>query len=381
MKIVKIETFQVPPRWLFLRVETESGLVGWGEPIVEGRAETVAAAVNEMSDYLIGEDASRIEDHWQVLTKGGFYRGGPVFSSAVAGIDQALWDIKGKALDVPVYELLGGPVRDKVRMYTWIHGESPAELADSTREAMAEGFTAVKFCPAGKLAPLDTAATIRSMVGSLAAVREAGGDELDIALDFHGRFTPAMSRRILPLMEEYLPIFAEEVLVPELSSDLGQIAQATSIPLAVGERLYSRWDFKTVLGNGVSVVQPDLSHAGGISEVRRIAAMAEAYGVQLAPHCPLGPIALAASLQVDIASPNFLLQEQSRGAGYQEGPDLFDYLEEPEVFNMGTGYIERPVAPGLGIGIDEEKVRHAALTPHRWRNSIWRQNDNSFLEW
>ncbi len=381
MKITRIETFQVPPRWLFVRVETESGLVGWGEPIVEGRADTVAAAVAEMSDYLIGADASRIEDHWQVLSKGGFYRGGPILSSAVAGIDQALWDIKGKALDVPVYELLGGPVRDKVRMYTWIHGDSPEELADSAREALASGFTAVKFCPSGKLAPLDTAASIRSMVRSLAAVREAGGDELDIALDFHGRFTPAMSRRVLPLMEEYLPIFAEEVLLPELSRDLGSIAQATSIPLALGERLYSRWDFKAVLGNGVSVIQPDLSHAGGISEVRRIAAMAEAYGVLLAPHCPLGPIALASSLQVDIASPNFLLQEQSRGTGYQQGPDFYEYMEEPEVFDMSTGYIERPVAPGLGISVDEEKVRHAALTPHRWRNSIWRHDDNSFLEW
>jgi galactonate dehydratase len=381
MKITKIETFQVPPRWLFLRMETDEGVVGWGEPIVEGRAESVAAAVAEMSDYLIGEDASRIEDHWQVLTKGGFYRGGPVFSSAVAGIDQALWDIKGKALDVPVYELLGGAVRDKVRMYTWIHGGSPQELADSTRMAMAAGFNAVKFCPASKVTQLDTAASIRGMVSNLAAVREAGGDELDIALDFHGRFSPAMSRRVLPLMEEYLPMFVEEVVVPELSADLGFIAQATSIPLATGERLYSRWDFRAVLGQGVSVVQPDLSHAGGISEVRRIAAMAETYGALLAPHCPLGPIALAASLQVDVASPNFLIQEQSRGAEYTDGPDLFDYLAEPDVFDMGTGYIARPMAPGLGIQIDEEKVRSVAQSPHHWRNAIWRQNDNSFLEW
>lgn len=381
MKITKIETFQVPPRWLFLRMETDEGLVGWGEPVVEGRADSVAAAVAEMSEYLIGLDAGRIEDHWQVLTKGGFYRGGPVFSSAVAGIDQALWDIKGKSLGVPVYELLGGPVRDKVRMYTWIHGDRPEELAEATREAMAAGFDAVKFCPATKVLPLDTAASIRSMVNNLAAVREAGGDELDIALDLHGRFTPAMSRRVLPLMEEYLPLFAEEVVVPELSADLAPIAQGTSIPLAIGERLYSRWDFRAVLGHGVSVVQPDLSHAGGISEVRRIAAMAETHGALLAPHCPLGPIALAASLQVDIASPNFLIQEQSRGTGYTEGPDLFDYLVEPDVFDMATGWIDRPMAPGLGIGIDEEKVRFEAKTPHHWRNAIWRQSDNAFLEW
>ncbi len=381
MKITKIETFQVPPRWLFLRMETDEGLVGWGEPIVEGRADSVAAAVAEMADYLIGEDASRIEDHWQVLTKGGFYRGGPVFASAVAGIDQALWDIKGKALDVPVYELLGGAVRDKVRMYTWIHGDSPEALADATRTALGAGFNAVKFCPATKVAPMDTAASIRSMVNNLAAVRGAGGDELDIALDFHGRFTPAMSRRVLPLMEEFLPMFVEEATLPELSADLGLIAQATSIPLATGERLYSRWDFRSVLGCGVSVVQPDLSHAGGISEVRRIAAMAETYGALLAPHCPLGPIALAASVQVDVASPNFLIQEQSRGVEYTDGPDLFDYLADPQVFNMDTGYIERPAAPGLGVVIDEERVRFEARTPHQWRNSIWRQSDNSFLEW
>lgn len=381
MKITKIETFQVPPRWLFLRMETDEGVVGWGEPVVEGRANSVAAAVAEMSDYLMGQDPSRIEDHWQVLTKGGFYRGGPVFASAVAGIDQALWDIKGKALGTPVYELLGGAVRDKVRMYTWIHGSCPEELADSTRTAIAAGFDAVKFCPATKVAPLDTAASIRSMVSNLAAVREAGGEELDIALDFHGRFTPAMSRRVLPLMEEYLPLFAEEVLVPELSADLGLIAQATSIPLATGERLYSRWDFRSVLGSGASVVQPDLSHAGGISEVRRIAAMAETYGALLAPHCPLGPIALASSLQVDITSPNFLIQEQSRGAEYTEGTDLFDYLVDPKVFDMSTGYIQRPLAPGLGIEIDEERVRFEAKSPHEWRNAIWRQSDNSFLEW
>lgn len=381
MKITKIETFQVPPRWLFLRMETDEGVVGWGEPVVEGRADSVAAAVNEMSGYLIGQDATRIEDHWQVLSKGGFYRGGPVFSSAVAGIDQALWDIKGKSLGVPIYELLGGPVRDKVRMYTWIHGDSPEQLADSTRMAMAAGFDAVKFCPATKVLPLDTAASIRSMVKNLAAVREAGGDELDIALDLHGRFTPAMSRRVLPLMEEYLPLFAEEVVVPELSADLGPIAQATSIPLAIGERLYSRWDFRAVLGHGVSVVQPDLSHAGGISEVRRIAAMAETYGALLAPHCPLGPIALASSLQVDIASPNFLIQEQSHGAGYAQGPNLFDYLLDPGVLDMSSGWIDRPQAPGLGIEIDEEKVRFESKTPHHWRNAVWRQSDNSFLEW
>lgn len=381
MKISKIETFQVPPRWLFLRIETDNGLVGWGEPIVEGRADSVAAAVEEMAEYLLGKDAGLIEDHWQVLTKGSFYRGGPVFASAVAGIDQALWDIKGKALDVPIYELLGGPVREKVRMYTWIQGDTPEQLAASTINAQAAGFNAVKFCPATKVAPLASAAEIGNMVDSLAAVREAGGAELDIALDFHGRFTPAMSRRVLPLLEPYLPLFVEEAVVPELSDELERLSQSTSIPLATGERLYSRWDFKSVLGKGLSVAQPDLSHAGGISEVRRIAAMAETYGALLAPHCPLGPIALAASLQVDVASPNFLIQEQSKGVEYTDGLNLLDYLVDVDVFDMSTGYIARPKAPGLGIEINEEMVKELSHTPHKWRNAIWRQEDNSFLEW
>ncbi|MFF5010289.1 galactonate dehydratase [Streptomyces phaeochromogenes] len=381
MKIVKIETFLVPPRWLFLRIETDNGIVGWGEPVVEGRAETVAAAVAELSDLLIGADPTAIEDHWQVIAKGGFYRGGPVLSSALAGIDQALWDIKGKALDVPVYELLGGPVRDRVRVYRWIHGASGAALAEAGLRAIGQGYDAVKCTPAGQVRPLDTPATVRATVDRLTALREAVGWEVDIAIDLHGRFSSAMARRTLPLLEPLLPLFAEEPVLPEFSRDLAPLAAATSIPLAVGERLYSRWDFRDVLPTGIAVAQPDLSHAGGISEVRRIAAMAEAYDVLLAPHCPLGPIAFAASLQVDLATPNFLIQEQSLDIHAPEDEALFAHLVDPAAFRFAAGHVERPRAPGLGITVDEAEVRRVAADGHRWRNEIWRHADGSFAEW
>ncbi|WP_327432678.1 galactonate dehydratase [Streptomyces sp. NBC_01236] len=381
MKIVRIETFRVPPRWLFLRIATDEGIVGWGEPIVEGRAETVAAAVAELSDVLLGADPRHIEDHWQVLAKGGFYRGGPVLSSALAGIDQALWDIKGKALGVPVHELLGGPVRDRARVYRWIHGASGPELAEAGLRAVEQGYDAVKLNLVDRLRPLDSPATIRQAVDQLAALREAVGWKVDIAVDFHGRFSTATARRTLPLLEPLQPMFVEEPVLPEFSRDLAALASTTPIPLATGERLYSRWDFRDVLPAGIAVAQPDLSHAGGISEVRRIAAMAEAYDVTLAPHCPLGPIALAASLQVDFATPNFLIQEQSLDIHAQGGNAVVGHLADPAAFRFVDGHVERPTGPGLGIEIDEEAVRRAAAEGHRWRNEIRRHQDGSFAEW
>ncbi|MGP3958040.1 galactonate dehydratase [Nonomuraea sp. 3N208] len=381
MKIVGFETFLVPPRWLFLRVDTDEGITGWGEPIVEGRAETVQAAVATLMELLIAKNPLHIEEHWQVLAKGGFYRGGPVLSSALAGIDQALWDIKGKYHEAPVHELLGGPVRQRARMYTWIGGDTPDDLADDARAKVAAGFTAVKCNVSAALSPVPGAAETRAIVDRLSVLREAVGDEVDIALDFHGRFTSAAARRILPLLEPLLPLFVEEPVLPEFSRDLRHVTESTSIPIAAGERLYSRWDFRDVLTTGIAVAQPDLSHAGGISEVRRIAAAAETYDVALAPHCPLGPIALAASLQIDFAVPNFLIQEQSLGIPYSTGNDLLDYLVDPAVFAFSDGYVDRPVAPGLGISVDEDAVRRAAELGHRWRNAVWRHADGSFAEW
>ncbi|GAB2511547.1 galactonate dehydratase [Nocardia heshunensis] len=381
MKITALTTYLVAPRWCFLRIDTDAGITGWGEPVIEGRAHTVAAAVAELADYLIGEDPMRIEAHWQTLTKGGFYRGGPILSSAVAGIDQALWDITGKALGVPVWQLLGGAVRDRIRVYSWIGGDRPDDVADAALERKAQGFTAIKMNASAELEAIDTPRATLGIVERVAAVREAVGDEFDIAVDFHGRLSVAMARRVLPLLEPYLPMFVEEPLVPEVSDRIGEITSATSIPIATGERLYSRWDFLPVLERGVAVVQPDLSHAGGISEVRRIAALAEARDIALAPHCPLGPIALAASLQVGFATPNLLIQEQSLGIHYNTGSDLLDYLVDPTVFAYRDGHVGLLTRPGLGIEIDAEAVARAAEIGHRWRNPVWQRRDGSFAEW
>ena len=381
MKITDISTFLVPPRWLFLRIETNEGITGWGEPVVEGRAQTVRTAVAELSDLLIGEDPLRIEDHWQVLTRGGFYRGGPVLSSAVAGIDQALWDIAGKTYGAPVYRLLGGPVRDRARVYSWIGGDEPLEVADQAREQTEVGFTAVKMNASGRAEPIETPGRTQAVVDRVAAVREAIGPDRDLVVDFHGRMSTAMSRRLLPLLEPLSPLFVEEPSLPEYSRDLARLAGHTTVPLATGERLYSRWDFRDILTTGVAVVQPDVSHAGGISEVRRIAALAETHDVSLAPHCPLGPIALAASLQLAFATPNFLIEEQSIGIHYNGENQLLDYLVNPDIFRFVDGYASLPPGPGLGIEIDEAAVRRADEIGHRWRNPVWRAPDGSFREW
>jgi galactonate dehydratase len=381
VKITRLTLYPVPPRWLFLRVDTDEGVTGWGEPVVEGRAATVAAAVEEFADYLIGQDPLRIEEHWNVLAKGGFYRGGPILSSALAGVDQALWDIAGKTLGVPVSQLLGGAVRDRIRVYSWIGGDDPADVAAAALEKVAAGFTAVKMNGSGPLRPLDTPAAAQGVADRVAAVREVLGPDRDVAVDFHGRMSLAMARRTLPLLEASAPLFVEEPVVPEVSELIGQVAASTPIPIALGERLYSRWDFRRVLGSGVAVIQPDLSHAGGISEVRKIATMAEAFDVALAPHCPLGPIALAASLQVGVVSPNLLIQEQSLGIHYNAGSDLLDYLLDASVFAYTDGYVPALTGPGLGIEIDADEVERAAKVGHRWRNPVWRRDDGAFAEW
>jgi galactonate dehydratase len=381
VKIVAVETFLAPPRWLFCRVETDEGIVGWGEPVVEGRAETVRAAVHELTEHLLGQDPLRIEDTWQVLTKGGFYRGGPVLSSAVAGIDQALWDIAGKHLGVPVHTLLGGHVRDRARVYTWVGGDEPAELGEGIQRQVEAGFTAVKMNACGRMAPLSSPAALAGVVARAELAREILGDSRDFALDFHGRVGVADAVRLLPLLEPTMPLFVEEAVLPEHVRRLPALVGASTIPLALGERCYSRHDFVGPLQDGVRVVQPDVSHAGGISELRRIAALAETWGAVLAPHCPLGPVALAASLQVAFATPNFLIQEQSLGIHYNVGNDLLDYVVDPSVFTFRDGYVERPVLPGLGVSIDENAVRAADRTAHRWRSPVWRRPDGSFTEW
>jgi galactonate dehydratase len=335
-----------------------------------------------MSGYLIGKDPSPIEDIWQVLYRGGFYRGGPILTSALSGIEQALWDIKGKHLGVPIYELLGGLVREKVRVYAWIGGDSPAEVGAAAKARVQEGYTAMKMNATASMDWIDSSSKVQAAVETLAEVREAVGYGVDIAIDFHGRVHRAMAKLLAKELEPFKPLFIEEPVLPENNEALLELAKHTTIPIATGERLYTRWGFKAVLASGaVDILQPDLSHAGGIWETRKIAAMAEAYDVAVAPHCPLGPIALAASLQLDFCTPNAFIQEQSLGIHYNQNTDLLDYLGDPGVFHYQDGFVPRLVNPGLGIEIHEEKVREKSLTAHQWRNPVWRSADGSIAEW
>lgn len=382
MKIRSLELFKVPPRWLFLKITTEDGLVGWGEPVVEGRADTVRTAVEELSEYLVGKEADHIEDLWQVLYRGGFYRGGPILTSAISGIDQALWDIKGKRLGVPVYELLGGKVRDRMRVYGWIGGDRPADTAQQAKEKADQGYTAIKLNGTSELEWIDSYSKVEEAVERIAAIREAVGYKMGIGIDFHGRVHKGMAKILVKELEPFKPLFIEEPVLPENNEALREIARHTVTPIATGERMFTRWAFKQLLEDGAAdIIQPDLSHAGGIWEVRKIAAMAEAYDVAVAPHCPLGPIALAASLQLDFCTPNAFIQEQSLGIHYNQGSDLLDYLADPSIFEYKEGYVSLLRQPGLGIEINEEKVREMAAVGHDWKNPIWRNPDGSIAEW
>lgn len=382
MKIDHFELFKVPPRWLFLKVVTDDGVTGWGEPVIEGRAETVAAAVREAETLLKGHPANRIEDVFQMLYRGGFYRGGPILTSAISGIEQALWDIRGKVLGLPVCELLGGPVRDRIRVYCWIGGDRPDDVASAALEKKGQGYTAVKMNGTSELDYLDSYAKIDAAVGRVAAIREACGKDFDIAVDFHGRVHQAMARILMKELEPYRLMFVEEPVLIENFELFKELRQHTVTPIATGERNFTRWGFKEIIGSGcVDVIQPDLCHAGGIFEVRKIAAMAECHDIAVAPHCPLGPIALAASLQLDWCTPNAIIQEQSLGIHYNAGADLLDYLADRTVFEYRQGFVYRNDAPGLGISVDEEKVREAARIGHDWKNPVWRTADGTIAEW
>jgi galactonate dehydratase len=382
MKIRSYELFQVPPRWLFLKIETDEGIVGWGEPVIEGKAATVKAAVVELMEYLAGKDPMHIEDHWNVMYRAGFYRGGPILMSAIAGIDQALWDIKGKFFNAPVHQLLGGKARDKMKVYSWIGGDRPAEVGLAAKKMAEQGFLAVKMNATEELQYVDSYDKIDQAIARIAAVREAVGPAFGIGIDFHGRVHKPMAKILAKELEQYRPMFIEEPVLPENNEDLREIANHVSIPIATGERMFSKWQFKTLLKEGyVDIIQPDVSHAGGITECKKIISMAEAFDVAAAPHCPLGPIALAACLQVDATCHNAFIQEQSLGIHYNQGSDLLDYLTDKTVFEYDKGYVNIPDKPGLGIEINEDHVRKMAAVGHNWRNPVWRHEDGSIAEW
>lgn len=382
MKITRLTTYRVAPRWMFLKVDTDEGVVGWGEPVVEGRARSVEAAVAEIGEQLIGKDPARINDHWQTMYRGAFYRGGAVFMSAIAGIDQALWDIKGKTLGVPVYQLLGGLVRDRMKTYCWVGGDRPADIIAQIRTRMEHGFDTFKLNACEEMGLIDSSRMIDAAVTKVAEIRGAFGSAIEFGLDFHGRVGAPMAKTLIKELEPYRPLFIEEPVLAEQAEWYPRLAAQTAIPIAAGERMFSRFEFKRVFeGGGVAIVQPDLSHAGGITECMKIAAMAEAYDVALAPHCPLGPIALAACLHVDFANWNAVLQEQSLGIHYNADGEVLDYVLNKEAFAMEQGSMRPFTAPGLGVEIDEARVIERSRNAPDWHNPVWRHADGSVAEW
>ncbi|MGD1822919.1 MAG: galactonate dehydratase [Pleomorphochaeta sp.] len=382
MKIIKINTYFVRPRWGFVEIITDSNISGWGEAVLEGHAKSVLSCVNEMSEYLIGKNPSNIEDIFNILYRGGFYRGGGVMMSAISGIDQALWDIKGKIFNAPIYELMGGKCRDKIKVYSWIGGDRPNDTGNAAKEKMNQGFKAIKMNATSELTYIDSNSKIDSVLERVAAIREACGKDFGIAIDFHGRVHKPMAKVLAKKLEEFNPMFIEEPVLCENMEYFPEIAAACNIPIATGERLFTKYDFKRLFSiGGIDIIQPDLSHSGGITEVKKIASMAEAHDIALAPHCPLGPIALSACLQVDATSYNATIQEQSIGIHYNKGRTVLDYIQNPQDFSFTDGWVNMPTKPGLGIEINKALVIEENKTPHSWKNPLWRHEDNSVAEW
>ncbi len=383
MKITHLDLFHVAPRWQFLKISTDEGICGWGEPILEGHARAVEAAVRELEPVLIGQDPRRIEALWQLMYRGAFYRGGPVQMSAVSGVEQALWDIKGKYYHMPVYEMLGGKCRNSVRMYGHLKpagqpGDFPVEaMLEIARQRVREGFTVVKYSVIPPVLPIDHPSAVDRMAERFSAVRETVGRDVDIAVDFHGRVSPAMAKQFCKALEPFHPFFVEEPCLPENPEAMIDIARSTVIPIAAGERLYTRWGFRILIeSRAVSVFQPDVCHTGGILETKKIAAMAEMNYASIAPHNPLGPISLAACLQVDACCPNVLVQEHP---GMPDHLDLgVGLLKNP--FVVRNGEIAIPDGDGLGIEVDEEAVRQHRYDG-KWQTPTITLPDGSMADW
>ena len=369
LKVTRLETFLVKPRWIFLKIHTNAGIVGLGEPLLEGRALTIKTAIEEIAPYLVGKDPRAVAHHWQAIYRHAFYRGGPILTSALSGVDQALWDIKGKALGVPVYELLGGPTRNRVRVYAHASSDNP----EAIKRALAQGFTAFKTGPAKRRPAryVEAPSEVQYAAEKFAAFRKLVGDSVDIGCDFHGAISPAHAKMLIKAFEPYSPMFIEEPCQAQNHDVMAEIARSTHLPIATGERVFTKWGFREILEKkAATILQPDMCHAGGITEVRLIAGMAEAYYASIAPHNPMGPISLAAGVQMAASIPNFLIQEQvSLGEGYIKTP-----------FHVREGYLDLPSGPGLGVELDENAL--ADKIGHDWHNpESYDKDDGSVVDW
>ena len=381
MKITDIKVYTVKPRWIFIKISTDEGMERWGEMISGTKTDTVVAGAYELGKRIIGRNPFEIERIWQELHR-SFFRGGPINGTIVSGIEMALWDIKGKALNVPVYELLGGAARDRIMVYSWIGGDRPDDVAKEAIDRRDRGFKAIKMNATEELHYVDSHDKIQAVVDRVKAIREAVGEDFGIAVDFHGRVHKPMAKVLAKALEPYNLMFLEEVVLPENEESFREVANHTSTPLSTGERLYTRWEFKNMLKEGaIDIIQPDVALCGGILETRKIAAMAEAFDVAVAPHAPYGPIALAATLQVDVCTPNVFIQEQSLGIHYNKGFDLLDFVKNKEIFQYKDGFLEIPTKPGLGIEIDEEMVEKVAAEGLYWTNPSWKNYDGTIAEW
>ena len=364
MKITSVDPLVVDVEsrnWLFVVVETDEGLTGVGEGSLPGHPLAVAAAIAEYREYLLGEDPARIQHLWQVMYRQPFFRSGAVTLSAMSAIEQALWDIKGKVAELPVYELLGGRCHDRIRLYAnGPGGATPDEIAESARSLVEQGYTAMKTNIDVPVLPVQGEQMLRDAVAHIEVVRNAVGSDVEIAWDAHGRLSPAMSIRLARVLEPYDIWFLEEPALPENVKGLLHVARATSIPIATGERLFTKWAFREVLELGAAaLVQPDLSHCGGVLEARAIATMAEVYYCGFAPHNPLGPINTIVSAHVAMASPNFVALEVCLYP-----PEWTrDAISEPLEFV--DGYLELSDEPGWGVELDVELCRAHPYEPHK----------------
>jgi len=381
MKIATIEQFFPLPRVRLVKITTDSGISGWGETTLEGKPQSVVAAVDELSQYFVGKDPLRIEHHWQHVYRSAFFRGGNVLMTALSGIDQALWDISGKHYGVPTHALLGGAVRDRIRVYAhWGIGSLTDEGKRAARERLdmllkKGGYTAFKAGPGGKWRGHEPPSVIDDFVERAYLMREWVGSDVELAFDFHGKMTPALAVEVCHEIKGMRPMFVEEPIPQENVDALKQVADKVPFPSATGERLLPRWRFREVIEKqAAAYLQPDTSHAGGITELKKIANMAEVYYQHILPHCAIGPVAFSASMQVDAVVPNFLAQEQiDQGLG--AGLFVDDWV-------VRDGHIDLPTKPGLGFDIDEKA---AQITLDEYSEELggeyFYETDGSVADW